>query len=191
LPALAVAGIMLLWVNLHPGFIAGLGAIGAYLLMEFLRFCVASGARRCAYGYGGHGLARGWRRVTLVNPWGPRIYAAALKHGRRRWFESGKDQWQQRDGEFMAYPYQPICCISSSMCGTLSSALPGCFCWRRILAAILFWKRQAAPVGYGCGTLCRIESCAVFGAVRNLRRNFGCGALEALFDERPDGSAKK
>src|ERR1700690_1890509 len=26
--------IMLFWVNLHPGFIAGLGAIGAYLLIE-------------------------------------------------------------------------------------------------------------------------------------------------------------
>ena len=26
--------LMLLWVNLHPGFIAGIGAIGAYLLLE-------------------------------------------------------------------------------------------------------------------------------------------------------------
>jgi len=135
-------------------------------------------------------LARGWRRGHAGESVGTKNLCGGAQHGRRRWFESGKINGNNAIGEFMGVPISTICCISSSMCGTLSSALPGCFCWRRFWPRSFSGSGRRAPVGYGCGTLCRIESCAVFGAVRNLRRNFGCGALEALFDERPDGSAK-
>jgi len=85
-----------------------------------------------------------------------------------------------------AYPYQPICCISSSMCGTLSSALPGCFCWPAILAAILFWKRQA-----GAGLVMVV---ALYAALSHARYSalfaicvvtLGAGALEALLRRAP------
>jgi tetratricopeptide (TPR) repeat protein len=63
--------IMFLWVNLHPGFIAGLGLLAAYLLMEVLllpfRDLRAETLVR---------LAKSWpwlaasASATLLNPWG-------------------------------------------------------------------------------------------------------------------------
>jgi tetratricopeptide (TPR) repeat protein len=71
--------VMVFWVNLHPGFIAGLGVIGAYLLLESGDLLVPE--RRASV----------WPRLkrslpwlgacivaTLLNPWGPRIYNVAL-----------------------------------------------------------------------------------------------------------------
>src|SRR6266542_752990 len=63
--------VMLLWVNLHPGFIAGLGVVAAYvageaLMLPFLD--LRDGARRR--------LANSWpwlaatAAVVLINPWG-------------------------------------------------------------------------------------------------------------------------
>ncbi len=71
--------VMLFWVNLHPGFIAGLGAIGAYLLVEVSDLLFAE--RRQAVLLR---LKKIWPWLaacgvaTLVNPWGPRIYVASL-----------------------------------------------------------------------------------------------------------------
>ena len=69
--------LMLLWANLHYGFLAGFGAMGAYVMLELLELPFA--ARR----------APAWTRLrraapwllltpvaTLLNPWGPRLYAA-------------------------------------------------------------------------------------------------------------------
>jgi len=71
--------LMLLWVNLHPGFVAGLAAIGAYLLLEVTDLIYAE--RRA----GAFVRLRGalpWLAAcavaTLANPWGGRIYAATL-----------------------------------------------------------------------------------------------------------------
>ncbi len=71
--------VMLLWVNLHPGFIAGLGAIAAYLFVEAVdlafperRQAVFSRLRKIWPWLAACGVA------TLLNPWGPRIYVASL-----------------------------------------------------------------------------------------------------------------
>ena len=70
---------MLLWVNLHPGFIAGLGAIAAYLLVEAADLLFAP-RRHSAIAR----LRRIWPPLlacvaaTLVNPWGPKIYTSSL-----------------------------------------------------------------------------------------------------------------
>src|SRR5215470_2317342 len=71
--------IMLVWVNVHPGFIAGLAVIGAYLLLEAAD--LLSPGRRSS-------VMERLRQVypwlfatciaTLINPWGFRIYPAAL-----------------------------------------------------------------------------------------------------------------
>lgn len=62
---------MLLWVNLHPGFIAGLGLVAAYVLCEVLLLPFQdrrAGARQR--------LARSWpwlaatAGAVLINPWG-------------------------------------------------------------------------------------------------------------------------
>src|SRR5271157_1395112 len=71
--------LMLLWVNLHPGFIAGLGAIGAYLLIELSDLPFAD--RRPDVLLRLRGV---WPWITacgvttLINPWGPKIYIASF-----------------------------------------------------------------------------------------------------------------
>jgi tetratricopeptide (TPR) repeat protein len=78
LPAL-----MLLWVNLHPGFVAGLTLCVAYAALEILEFPFAD-RRKAALVR----LRRAWPwlagtcAVTLVNPWGPFIYAALVRQQR-------------------------------------------------------------------------------------------------------------
>jgi tetratricopeptide (TPR) repeat protein len=63
--------VMLLWVNLHPGFVAGLGLVAAYVLGEFLQLPFAhqrAGARQR--------LRQSWPWLAatvgavLLNPWG-------------------------------------------------------------------------------------------------------------------------
>jgi tetratricopeptide (TPR) repeat protein len=72
--------LMILWVNLHPGFIAGLGMCAGYLLLEALALPFPSkrqsstGRVRRALPWLGLTVA-----ATLVNPWGPWIYAALIR----------------------------------------------------------------------------------------------------------------
>ncbi|HKN16431.1 MAG TPA: tetratricopeptide repeat protein [Candidatus Sulfotelmatobacter sp.] len=72
--------LMLLWVNLHPGFIAGLGVLSAYLLIEGLDLLFLS--RRPAVlerlKQAGPPLAA-TVVATLFNPYGLRIFKASLR----------------------------------------------------------------------------------------------------------------
>ena len=71
--------VMLLWVNLHPGFIAGLAVLGAYLvfeagdLMSAAQRSPALQRLRAAWPWLTAGVA-----ATLLNPWGVEIHPAAL-----------------------------------------------------------------------------------------------------------------
>jgi tetratricopeptide (TPR) repeat protein len=71
--------LMLLWVNLHPGFIAGLAVIAAYIVFEAGDLAFAS-MRETAL----RRFKEAWPWLmagfvaTFVNPWGFRIYSAAL-----------------------------------------------------------------------------------------------------------------
>jgi tetratricopeptide (TPR) repeat protein len=71
--------IMLLWVNLHPGFIAGLAVLGAYVVFE-AGDLIHADQRQAAL----QRLRETWPWMlagvlaTLVNPWGVKIYPAAL-----------------------------------------------------------------------------------------------------------------
>ena len=76
--------LMVAWVNLHFGFVSGLGLVLAYIVTELLE-TVAGGERRRA------ALRRlrnasGWlvctALATLVNPWGWGIYRALLRQER-------------------------------------------------------------------------------------------------------------
>ncbi len=72
--------LMLLWVNLHPGFIAGLALCGCYVLVEILElpFPDKRAAARAR-------LQRAWpwlaltAVVTLFNPWGIFVYRALAR----------------------------------------------------------------------------------------------------------------
>ena len=67
--------LMAAWVNLHPGFAAGLVLVGAYALLEVLKM-LWPGERAAA----AERLRRSWPwlaatgAATLINPWGARIY---------------------------------------------------------------------------------------------------------------------
>ena len=75
--------LMLAWVNLHPGFIAGLALLVGYLVLELLELPFAdrrSGAlirlRRAAVWLAAAAAA------TMINPWGLRIYEAVVRQSR-------------------------------------------------------------------------------------------------------------
>ena len=75
LPAL-----MIFWVNLHPGFVAGLAACAGYLLLEALDLPFRE-KRDIALAH--LHRARPWlagaAAATLVNPWGPHIYLTLIR----------------------------------------------------------------------------------------------------------------
>ena len=76
--------LMLLWVNLHLGFVAGLALIAAYIGVEFLEMVCGADRRNAAMHRLRH--AYGWLAcvfaVTLINPWGWGIYRALLRQQR-------------------------------------------------------------------------------------------------------------
>jgi tetratricopeptide (TPR) repeat protein len=69
--------LMIVWVNLHPGFIAGLALCGAYVLLELLDlpFPETRPHVRVRLKRAGPWLALS-AVATLVNPWGANIYIA-------------------------------------------------------------------------------------------------------------------
>jgi tetratricopeptide (TPR) repeat protein len=97
--------IMLLWVNLHPGFVLGLAVIGAYLLLEAgeLPFAGRRGAAlerlRTAWPW----LA-GTAAVTLLNPWGVKLYSASLTLGGLRAQPQGAYNTAAYIQEFLPVP---------------------------------------------------------------------------------------
>jgi tetratricopeptide (TPR) repeat protein len=135
--------IMLLWVNLHPGFIAGLAAIGAYLLVEASDLLFV--ARRSA---AVARLRRSWPwlaasvAITIVNPWGPKIYAAALGMLDTGGSSQGKINGNIAIAEFRGVP------ISTHLLYQLIDVRHPQFgfTWLLvvaiILAALFFWNRQ-------------------------------------------------
>ncbi len=76
--------LMLAWVNVHFGFVAGLGLLLAYAGVEVSEMVLGK-ARRCAAMVRLR-RASGWLLcsavVTLANPWGWRIYQALLRQTR-------------------------------------------------------------------------------------------------------------
>lgn len=75
--------LMILWVNLHPGFAAGLLLCVAYIGTELLEFVSAHGR-----GAALHRLRGAWPwlaftcAATFVNPWGPYIYGTLARQVR-------------------------------------------------------------------------------------------------------------
>jgi tetratricopeptide (TPR) repeat protein len=183
---------MLFWANLHPGFIAGLAAIGAYLLIEFSDLIFAE--RRQAVLLR---LRRAWPwlaacgAATLVNPWGVKIYAASLNMVGVGSTAQGKINGNIAIAEFMGVPmsthllYQLID-VRHPQFG---------FTWLLLLAVILtglfFWKRQ-----FGAGLVVLV---ALYAALSHARYSalfaicivtLGAGLLEELFANHSTTSTK-
>jgi tetratricopeptide (TPR) repeat protein len=72
--------LMVLWVNLHPGFVAGLGLCAGYVMLEALELPFASRRRPAVDRIRRAGPWLGATAVaTLVNPWGPYIYLTIVR----------------------------------------------------------------------------------------------------------------
>ena len=76
--------LMVVWVNVHFGFVSGLGLIVAYVVTELLETVVSDVRRRAALQR--LRQAAGWLLgtvlVTLANPWGWGIYQALMRQER-------------------------------------------------------------------------------------------------------------
>ncbi len=83
--------LMIVWVNLHLGFVAGLALIFAFIGVELLemlfpdlrRWQAIQRLRRASPWFAATGLA------TLLNPWGWGIYSALVRQGRAQALHSG------------------------------------------------------------------------------------------------------
>ncbi len=81
--------LMVFWVNLHLGFIAGLALCAAYLLLEGL-----AALRRATRSAAVTRLESAWPWLaatavaTLINPWGASIYGALLRQERAQAFHN-------------------------------------------------------------------------------------------------------
>jgi len=96
---------MFVWVNFHPGYILGLAVIGAYLLLEACEFPFAERRREAL-----KRLRRVWPwlvgtvAVTLVNPWGPKLYSVSLALSGLGGKQQGAYNTSASIGEFLAVP---------------------------------------------------------------------------------------
>jgi tetratricopeptide (TPR) repeat protein len=80
---------LLLWANLHPGFIFGFGMLGAYALFEV---CDVFFRERRAASIARLRKAAPWIiasvPVTVINPWGFGLYEAVLRQGKLTAFQT-------------------------------------------------------------------------------------------------------
>ena len=153
-PLWALPLCMLLWVNLHPGFIAGFACIGAYLLLEaesWLRDREATMERlkRIAPWLAASIIA------TLANPWGYKIFVSAAR----------QSQSVRELGSFIGEWARPQ--LSAAMLPqVLSLRDPDASFWWLLLAGaagvlVALWRRQFA--------IAVILGSAVFLGLRYLR----------------------
>ena len=135
--------VMLFWVNLHPGFIAGLGAIGAYLLIEVADLLFAE--RRQAVLLR---LRRIWPwlaacgAATLVNPWGPRIYVASLTLSGLAAPTQGRLNSNSFIGEFQGVPISLHLLYQFIDVRHMENGFTWLLVVALVLAGLFLWKRQ-------------------------------------------------
>ena len=108
--------LMVAWVNLHLGFIAGLALIGGFVGLEILEMLFGKARRVAALDR----LRRAWpwylatAIATLINPWGWNLYSALVRQNRAmatharfiaEW-ESAHWSWHGSLGTFSQQPNQ-------------------------------------------------------------------------------------
>lgn len=134
---------MFLWVNLHPGFIAGLGVIAAYLLLEVAdlpfetRREAALLRMRKAWPFLAASVA-----VTLLNPWGSGIYGVARALSGAGADASGRINSSSFIGEYQGVP------VSMHLLKQLVDVrhLENGFTWLLLIAmgliVLAMWRKQ-------------------------------------------------
>jgi len=130
--------LMLCWVNLHLGFLAGLAMGAAYVMLELLEIPFASRRRAALMRLR---QAAPWllatSLVTLLNPWGPFIYSAI----------SRQERSMTELGGFITEWLQPYVSAAATLREALSWRNPDSGYWWLVAAAIVAfgwscWRRQ-------------------------------------------------
>lgn len=129
-----------LWVNLHPGFISGLALFGGYVLMEV---CNLLFAERRAESFQRIQRAGPWLlatfAVTVLNPWGFRIYAGIFRQNR-----SVKEL-----GDFIGEWSRPNLSVSTFHLMFHWRDPESSFWWLLLLAVVAIvaalWRKQIGP----------------------------------------------
>ncbi len=140
--------LMLFWVNLHPGFIAGLGAIGAYLLIEASDLPFAE--RRQAVLLR---LRRIWPwlaacgAATIVNPWGPGIYVSSLTLSGLAAPTQGKLNGNTFIGEFRGVPISTHLLYQLVDVRHMENGLTWLLLVAIALVGLFLWQRQLGAAG--------------------------------------------
>jgi Tfp pilus assembly protein PilF len=153
--------LMLLWVNLHPGFIAGLGLFIAYLLMEALEMPFPA-QRKDARAR----LRRMWPwlaatfAMILANPWGWRLFESSITLASR----AGHDT--QFDFRGFIGEWSAMALSWRSLLRAFSLRDPdSSFWWLVALAVVLviiaLWRRQ-----FGAAVL---VGAAIYASMERLR----------------------
>jgi hypothetical protein len=130
--------LMILWVNLHTGFIAGLALIAAYLLVEVLEIPFPS--RRLAAVLRLKS-ALPWliatALATILNPWGTRIFVAiSRQQSALQWQSAFLEEWQ---------PVQFANALQELNWRTPDSARWWLLVLGLVLAAVFLWRLRIGP----------------------------------------------
>ena len=153
--------LLCLWANLHLGFVAGAALLAAYVVVELLelpfpekRVPASARLRRAAPWLAAAVLA------TLVNPWGPRLYAALFRQSRLL------ESLEGHVGDWLV-----VRVSWASLSELLAWRNPDSAFWWLLVAGVLaagvaLWRRSP-----GAALLLAV---ALFGSMRYLR-------LQALF----------
>lgn len=159
--------LMLAWVNCHPGFVIGLAMLAAYLLWQSLFATLAADPRSRSNAVALWPWALASLAVTLINPWGPRIYLAIFRQ------QQAMKVHAAFIGEWGGVPLtwrmltQATTLYGLSLCIAIAAL---------VLAAIALWRRR-----FGCALL---ALAAAYFMVHNLRWQPMCViAIAVVFGE--------
>jgi len=152
--------VMLLWVNLHPGFLAGLGVLIAYLLVEGLELIFPLRRKTALLR-----LRQAWPAlatslaVTLLNPFGYKIFKASLALAGVQpagQAGNGPDIW-----ELQAMPISLPGLAQALDWRSFGSS----FWWLAVIAvvviAVALWNRQLGAA--------LVVGVSLYGSIRHLR----------------------
>jgi len=161
-PLWVLPAIMLVWVNFHFGFVAGLGLIAAYIGTEALEIVCGDQRKTAAV----ERLRRAWRwlaltgLVTLANAWGWAIYSIVL--GR------ANTEQQRWIGEWKGVRFNWPTARAAFSTGGSRSALFLVLAVAVVAAVIALFQRQ-----WGAAIILLASSYAPFQHVR-MESIFGC-----------------
>jgi Flp pilus assembly protein TadD len=137
--------VMLLWVNLHPGFIAGVAILAAYVFTEGCELLFSlrrePAVRR---------LKQAWPWIvaglgaTLVNPFGARIYEASLTLAGWRGFAPGALNSATYIAEFLPVPLTLRTIYRAIDVRNLEHGYYCLIILSVAIAAIALWRKQPA-----------------------------------------------